>query len=462
MTPLHIISSPEKFPLGEGKAWESFSTLCLLPNIQPIYHNYETTDIFSFPRQEKVVILGQKALSKYCPDYSLDKYRGTLLPFGNTDAVCSFHPQEAYDLTASEEDDEGDGDSNDKDGATTRPSNYFFWIRADVRKYLRREFKPRPDFNPVYGPEYCQLIAFLRRYIDGKPHTIYLDIECPRHNHTLNCLGLAIDDSRIVVIPFYTYANQRYYASQGYGVILGLLSILLSKNRVIIHNSLFDLFLLARYYRMCCGWDIYDTMLAHHRCFPESEKSLGHVISYWTWLPFHKDLSIENPHTSEQQSQLWRYNALDVYAMREVYKAQLEYLTKYDDIQSSVEQANAECYVYLLSQLQGTPVDEMKLLKLKSYKHRRVLQLSRICRLLSGVKGFNPASPKQCIKYFHDKLFYDVVGRTKTGQPQMNNKCLYKLRLKYHNPLLDAIIAYRVDAKALSMMNFIGYERANY
>lgn len=462
---LHLLTTPTRFGLGEGRAWEEFETLCLIPQGLRLssckIHNVKENPVPKLTAADKFVILGEEALACCLPSLAIDKFRGTLLPLGAATGTATFHPQEAFDIKQQEDDsDVPQAFSNDKDGAATRPSNYFFWIRADIKKYLTKPRIKYPEFKYFVGPEINRLTAWLDKFINGG-HTVYLDIETDIADNNLRCIGLAIDDSPVIVIPFYQHDNTTFYHNL-YHRILARISLVLSRNRVVVHNSLFDLFILSRYYRVLCGHDIFDTMYVQHRLFPEAEKSLGHAISYWTWLPYHKDLNPGRVFTREQETALWKYNALDVYAMREVYKEQVKYLALYDDCRGSADLANAECYPYLTCQLLGTPVNEERLLFLRSNKHRRVKQLLRICRILSGIPTFNPGSPQQCVSFFHTKLGYDVVGRTKTGQPKMDTKCLYKLRLKYPNPLLDAIIAYRVDAKTNSMLNFTNYERPTY
>ncbi len=64
--------------------------------------------------------------------------------------------------------------------------------------------------------------------------------------------------------------------------MLRALAVALRDNTVVIHNALFDLFVLAYRYGIPAPPNVYDTMLAHHRLFPEVEKSLGHCISLYT------------------------------------------------------------------------------------------------------------------------------------------------------------------------------------
>ena len=148
--------------------------------------------------------------------------------------------------------------------------------------------------------------------------------------------------------------------------------------------------------------------------------------------------------------------------MREVHLAQLEFLSDHPDYAASVAQANREVYPYLLCQLRGLHVDEDLLNKLRKEKTRRVANLRRIAITLSGEKNFNPGSAKQCIDFFHGTLKYEVVARTEAGAPKMDQKALYKLRLKNNNPLLDVIIAYRIVAKELSMLQFNDYAPPSY
>ena len=459
---LAILTTPDRFGLlGPSKATEAFETGVLRDIKLSQTAVVDVTSPNRIPTDTThILILGQKALSIVQPGAALDKFRGYVTRYAGLPAVASFHPTEAHDQKSADFHENPDAD--EKDSAGTPPSEYFFWLRRDVEKLLSPAIK-HPQLKYFVVLNLPKFISYANNYLSTTENpVVYLDIECRREDHVLNCIGLALGDSPVFVIPVYYYNNERAY--EKFYLFLATLGKLLTRARVVVHNSLFDLFVLSRWYRVPFGHDVYDTMLAQHRFFPETKKSLGHTISYWCNLPYHKDLCIEHPRSANQQAQLWEYNAKDVYAMREVYKAQTAALLASNDngLRASVDQANRAVYPYLIAMLKALPVDEVALAAARTRLDNRVSLLKRVARYLSGEANFNPGSAKQCIEFFHGKLHYEEVSRTSTGAAQMDQKALYKLRLKYNNPLLDTIIAYRVAAKEASMLRFEDYTPPNY
>ena len=462
---LAILITEDRFGLGIGKHWEAFATGCLRKS------DLSSALILDALKRPKLpehithtMILGPRALEVTHPGADIDRFRGQLTSYDSRLAIASYHPVDAQDQTSSEYGENDTGNSDEKDSSLTRPSNYFFWMRRDTDKLLLGPPYPvHPAFKYHAAPNLTKFLAYANDYLDSAADPIvYLDIECRREDHVLSCIGLALGDSPVFVLPIYFWNGQRAYGESWR--ILALLSKLFTRATVVVHNALFDLFVLSRYYRVLVGHKIYDTMLCQHRCFPESEKSLGHTISYWTYLPFHKDMAVENPRNPNQQGQLWEYNARDVYGMREVYKAQVKFLGEHstDGLRRSVAQANRSVYPYLLAMLRGLSVSEVDLMKAQLSHTKRERVLRKMARVLSGDSTFNPGSSQQCINYFHKTLGYDVVGRTDGGAPKMDQKALYRLRLKYPNPLLDVIIAYRIVAKENSMLSFEDYQRPDF
>jgi hypothetical protein len=66
------------------------------------------------------------------------------------------------------------------------------------------------------------------------------------------------------------------------------------------------------------------------------------------------------------------------------------------------------------------------------------------------------SSSKQCARYFHDALGYPVMGRSKdTGEPSLGKIQLYKLALKFENPVLTLINTFRSTKKETSRLRFL-------
>lgn len=444
---LSIIASPNRHGFAEGTVWQWFRE-CILPkDLEVQLINVEKSVP---PIGDRILLMGERALRLFHRTTpNLATARGSLLNVFGKSATATFDLQDAYDFKPLEAKEQEDKLNTGKDTQKTQRTNWLFWIEQDTKKLLRPTI-------PVYQPMVARLMPSISKaieYLNFAKHILYLDIETDVQSNTLSCVGFAVDDGPIYVVPVYRYNHKLAYDRRYILRFFAALADALQRCTVVIHNSMFDLLYLAANNRIPFGRKIFDTMLAHKRIYSEVEKSLGHAISLWTWLPFHKD---ENTrlwnHESEQRH--WTYNAKDVYAMREVRKAQLAYIAEHPEYAESVQQANESVYVYLLTTLTGINVSDVELAGAIMEKSERVAQLIRIIRTLTGDPRFNPASAPQLIKYFHTRLAYKPAALSDAGKPSLNEKAMYLLAIRYPNPLLQVILNYREEAKELSMMRF--------
>ena len=135
------------------------------------------------------------------------------------------------------------------------------------------------------------------------------------------------------------------------------MAIAFRDNVVIGHNLGFDLLVLAYYYGIPFPKQVFDTMLAQHRLSPETEKSLGHCISLYLHLPYHKDEGIFTPHNQQQEQQLWAYNAKDVYTTYLLRKQLLKSASFIRGADISIKQANDSLRCYLTMTMLGCRLD---------------------------------------------------------------------------------------------------------
>jgi DNA polymerase I-like protein with 3'-5' exonuclease and polymerase domains len=177
----------------------------------------------------------------------------------------------------------------------------------------------------------------------------------------------------------------------------------------------------------------------------------------WTHERYHKDVATE-VFTYETQVKMWNYNAKDVYTLKLIKDAQTEYCNKPTihpstrGLNESIAQANSAIIPYLRAQNVGMKLDRILQLETESQLALAKEQYIRIIRKLINIKDFNPASTKQCSKFFHDTLHYPVVKRGESGTPTLGRKQLYQLMLKHDNPCIPIIIKARKVAKDLSML----------
>lgn len=413
-----------------------------------------------------ILLLGEKALKDWCPkysDYTINEVRGTPLdnPF-DLPVICSYTPQDACDLQDFEgkfnphlsiEDDDAEkiddsGEDSKRRGGFTQRKNFRFWLNRDVNKILYRiSNKPIFDTSKYEIRIYPRADEIISAFKGRVGEYLYFDIETDSERN-ITVIGFSFSSSNTIYsFPVFDYNYSLYYRNDLYR-ILHFLCVALRDNTVVIHNSMFDLFVLLFKYRLLIGKKVYDTMLAQHRIFPGVEKSLGHCLSCYPqiWLPYHKDEAIFEPKNHNQERTLLYYNAKDIVALRVLKEAQDMECCNDPGLIASIAQANSMPYPFLLNTLKGIRVDKEEIEHQLAINARLLDQLLRVCRILTGDKvNLLPSSSQSCVKYFHEMLGYPVVGKSKkTGEVSLDETNLIKLKQKNPmNILIDICIKYR-------------------
>jgi len=413
------------------------------------------------PNTKVLLLLGESAHKRFQLKTNLMEQRGSPFTYEDKTCISSFGLQDSFDrkqfFAAEDAESDGEGSEDDSEGKSThgrtRRKNFKFWLRQDIRKAVRLTRSSMQNGEPRYElyPDAGRVIELLSTTRDS---TIYFDIETDSCLQ-LTCFGFSFLGSELVyVVPgVQTHFTPRkyYYDELTWAKILRALSIALCRNTVVIHNSMFDLFVLVWRYGLPIGNRVFDTMLAHSRCYIEVEKSLGHCISLYTNLPYHKNEGVFEPRNQAETEDLYRYNGKDVYAMK-LLKPAIEERAKLLGASESVEQVNRMVVPYLTSTLQGTPVDYEKINTIIAKNDRMKLQISRILRVLLSKEEFNPNSPKQVATYIYDEL-----GIERPKKDLTNEKTLLQLFLKVEIPAIHAILEYRKVGKQTSKLQFTPY-----
>lgn len=436
-----------------------------------------------------VLLLGIEAFNSWVGNpqgYTLGEIRGSIFTVRGLPAIPSYLPIDCVDMQDHEskhnmllnaansggldDDKKFEGDEKRRHGHTAR-SNYRFWLKQDCAKAFRiiangGKVPPRP-FEPVYKiwPSADEIINKLD---NTKDEEIVIDLETTIPELGITCMGLGFADASIYVIPFVTNNYSRAYSCLPR--ICVALWKAIKRNCIVAHNgAAFDFFVLAHRYKIPIGWNVKDTMLMQHRCFPEVEKSLGHLTSLWTYEMFHKDESCFNFVTPEQHLQLLKYCGKDVYTTMLCLRAIENYAKKIPGLTASMNRVNASIRPYLTMTMQGIRFKDEMRQNIMTENDRMMTQFIRMSNILMGgdtVRRLTAknktsviASPQKCVAYFHDLLGYPVVGRSKkTGQPSLGKKNIYKLRLKENNPVLDLTIRYRETAKESGSLKFLEWK----
>jgi len=351
------------------------------------------------------------------------------------------------------DDDDAKPSAESKDVEPTRRVNQTFWAEQGIRRLLKVTGAPVPNYPPFWidsrGPFNKEAAIFLGPKCK-LPRIVSLDIES--RGETIDCIGVRMYDGPVHVIPIYNYNNTRSLTLREFRFVWKNLFRLFSSCEVIVHNAGFDLPFLCHNMRLPIPERIYDTMAGHHRCFPQTEKSLSHVVALWTNFPYHKGEYV-TPRSMAQEQQLWRYNAKDVAVLLPIRNAQLAYAETVPGQLHSIQTANDSHNPYQVNSLFGLRFDQRVQARELVKSEMAQQAYLRIVRKLIGDPEFNPGSTQQCSKFFYETLNYEPqTFSDTTGLPTCGRKALYKLMLQYGNPVIPFIIKYREAAKNASNM----------
>lgn len=491
-----VFSNPSRFDLEQGK-WLSGYAGIFIANSACKGISLSNTELRLAELQQPlrygtkvVLLLGQRSLDEYCKtrsqlidnDIRLDQQRGSPIesPTSGIIYIASYLPQDAMDMKAAYEKDnneyinqglskEEDDDVETKEisetgakgtkGLTSR-SNYKFFLERDCKKAIgfllgtRKLDKIDTSNFQIYPP--AETIIY--ELTNNKGQDLYFDIETMDWLCNMSCFGFSFGNNNVYVCPFYRYDYSPAYTELPQ--ILYSLGMAISNNNVIGHNIAgFDLFVLAYFYKLSIGKSNYDTMLAMHRLFPEVEKSLGHGISLYTNLPYHKNEGIFNPKNLEQERQLWEYNGKDVASLKYL-KQGIDEEAKKKFACGSIEQVNKSIRPYLIISLTGIHYDQKELEDTVIENDKRCNAILKIISYLIGYVVL-PTSNKQCVDYFHTCLGMKIVKRSpKTNKPSLAEGCLLTLYIKQEHPIIPLFIYFRQLVKETGSLGFIPWKRA--
>lgn len=492
-----ILSNPSRF----DKLSLLTSTGGVLFNelLQPDYNIMQVEvrlmeDKSAFLENTKVIILlGEAAMHYWLPrdtgNNTLNEMRGSPFYINNIPTIASFFPQDAADIKSYEQEfneqskeysgDEETGNDGEDEGdvkrfSNTKRSNYAFWLKCDIEKckrILRTGEKKWPvEEEPTYkiygNPE--EIINVLT---NTKNEYLYFDMETDFEEQNILCFSFAFAslDSKSINVYSVPILNHEYkFAYSSYYLIIRALIISIRDNILVAHNgAAFDFFVLGFKYSIPV-YRVYDTMTAMHRCFPDIEKSLGHCVSKWTFQKFHKDSASHAYRTIQHMMDELKYCGKDVFTMILVHRAIDKYARTIPGLQASIDCVNRSIVPYLTTSIQGIRYSQEKVDKLCDENDRLMTQYLRIINMMIGPTGMEhckksikgkakslPSSNTQCADYFHEQLGYGVVGRSsKTQKPSLGKKNMFKLALRYDNPVITFILLFRTVQKEYSALRF--------
>jgi len=461
-----ILDEPSRFDLDSGKLISGFTGQHFDDFLSPLDRRSvqirtldEDKDLL--PDTKVVLGLGKGCIGTLCSeDYSLNEIRGYPLNYQGLPLICSYAPQVAFDRKDFnikdniEDNDQVEGESSLKGHGKTRRRNWRWWLMQDIRRAIRCLHEKLSinnyNNNKFIATSFSDDIDIIDILKNTKNTNLFLDIETNKDKH-LTCIGLGIHKN-IYVIPWLQYNNTFFYSNNFYHKFIQALVIAMNNNTIIVHNGMFDLFVLAYYYKIPFPkTKIIDTMISWHRVFPELEKSLGHLLSYLTWLPYHKSEGIFNPMSAAQDKQLWNYNANDIIAMMELLPKLKEEISNNKGVEDSANFACSMIRPYLTMMYKGIKVDVEKILGRFKELDFKCEQIDRCLRIVTN-KNLNPRSPKQVKQYLYDECGHPCMDY----EAPTNEKTLLKLLTlnKQTIPSVRLILASRGVGKTASSLKY--------
>lgn len=390
------------------------------------------------------LLLGQKSLDLVSDSSHILSWRGSPIIKDGVIFVPTLSPQDAFDRREFEREETDE----DKDYQRTQRKNFPFWLEHDTKKAIA--ILQRHHIIEYVKPKYYiypPIEQAINTLLNSRDQFIVIDIECD-YNRQLTCLGFSIlGSNEIYVVPFQRYNRELSYDKSLLCKFIVALASAFSHNTIIGHNLSFDLFILAWKYRIPFPRKIRDTQSMHHRCYPEVEKSLGHCISLYLELPYHKDQHVIEPENILQEEQLWKYNGLDVWTTSLVYQELVKEGMKLGATSSQL-QACASIVPYLTVTMQGMRINDTERPTIIDRCSRMEKQCERILKMVTH-EDINPRSSRQVCEYLYDKL-----GIKRPLKDPTNKRELLKIYGKQNVPSIRIILAARANRKRASFLQF--------
>lgn len=329
-------------------------------------------------------------------------------------------------------------------------------MKADIQRAIRLAKKgyKYPDYNfiisPSYEEAYSILNSFLNRAKKGEELVLSCDIETI--SKQIACVGWGWSKTEAICIPLITSSNFEGFYSLEEEVNLTYLmrDILTHPNITIVgQNFSFDSQYFCRYWG-CLPTKVWDTMTAHHTCFPGLPKTLDFLSSlYCEFHQYWKDELKDYRKYPADETKFWTYNCKDCVVTWELYYELKRIVNELNLTEQNQFQQDL-FYPVMRMMLRGVRLD----LKLKDKISIELMEAIREREeLLNFMVGhsLNPNSPKQMKEFFYEELGMKMQKvKTPEGmRPSTNSDSLQKLaRIE---PLIKPIVTTIEEIRSLKI-----------
>lgn len=378
-----------------------------------------------------VIAMGAVALKALTGKTSIEKWRGSIInatrlhksSLHSYPCVPTYHP-----------------------AAILREYNLLHIARCDLKKAASPTPPPKRLFETC--PSFTQCIEHLR-WLSTQP-AFGFDIETDSRLNIV-CMAFAASPLYAMVIPLENEESCYFSLDEESALWREIANTLSSPAIKVMHNAMFELFVLKTRAGITICDPVFDTMLAAHSCYAELPKSLDFITSIYTSEPYYKDDRQMWDLTKAGYETLWNYNAKDAAVTMECYEELKKELTELN-AWSTYNLEVSLLRPLLNASLQGIKYDRREALKRVAGLQAEISSLQRILDACVG-EAFNVRSPKQV-----SKLLYEVCKlpiRTVKGRVTTNIDALYSILTTHHHPIVELIIAMRKRLKEQEMLSIL-------
>lgn len=336
-------------------------------------------------------------------------------------------------------------------------------LRARAHRFIARQCKWEPPNHlmlaqPTFPAARNYLREVLRQLTGGKKVWIAIDLET-YERRSISCAGLAVAGLGAICIPFFYFEGKPnedgsipsvdYWSLNQEVELITLLRAILTHPLALVTNQ--NIAYDAQYLHRCLSIRLrptFDTMVAHHLCWPGTPKSLEYLSSlYCDHHLYWKDESNEWDTKSMGHVDLWTYNCKDAIAALEITH-ELRNLVDTLGLSSQLAMRMNEWYLAFAMMLRGINYD----VKMRDQFRQQLLNLGQ--ETSAWLLEAMPADLQMTTtgKYwfsspsFQQEIFYDKIGvapimHKKTKRPTLDKEALEQIRKRapWLAPLFDRL-----------------------
>ena len=309
-------------------------------------------------------------------------------------------------------------------------------------RYPKWEFEIRPSYDMVMSA-----LQVLLDRADKESFWLAVDVET-RKGH-IDCVGLAWSKLQAICIPFLQYGDVKEYwnETQEIEIVIRLRRLLAHPNvKVIGQNFLYDTQYFISDFKVVPNLT-WDTMVAHHCCFPGMPKGLDFLSSmYCDFHQYWKD-DLKEADMKVDNNQRWTYNCRDAVVTYEVCAIEQHTVRSF----GKGPQNEFQQWLFwpcLNAMLKGVATDSKKRVELSA-------ELAEAYRLretwLESTLGhkLNPRSPKQMHALIYNDFNQKIILNRKTRRPTLDDEAMQ--RIGEREPLLQPLCNIIADMRTLGV-----------